>query len=185
MKVDRTEDISAMIDDELGRDSQHLIDDLLDTPSLQQRWRSYHLIRDSLQQQLPAKLDTTLASQISAKIDNEPHILAPLKKTQQAYLKPLAGLAIAASVAVLAIVVMQPNQEGKPGQGVQLASFTPANKSVSSQTLQDDAQVRQVKADTRARLNSYLVNYNEYQTKSGIQGMLPYARTVTFENNRK
>ncbi len=185
MKVDRTEDVSAMIDDELGQDSQHLIDDLLKTPSLQQRWRNYHLIRDSLQQQLPEKLDTTLAAQIAAKIEAEPHILAPVKKVQRAYLKPLAGLAIAASVAALAIVVIQPAQEGNVGQGVQLASFTPVEKSLSTQAVQDDAQIRQVRADTRARLNSYLVNYNEYQTNSGIQGMLPYARTVTYENNRK
>ncbi|NKB37000.1 MAG: hypothetical protein GKR93_07475 [Gammaproteobacteria bacterium] len=185
MNVDRTEDVSAMIDDELEQDGQHLVDDLLNTPLLRERWRSYHLIRDSLQHQLPEKLDKTLASSVAAKIDNEPHILAPVKKSQPAYLKPLAGLAIAASVAALAIVVLQPAQEGSSEQGIQVASFTPVGTPVTSQARQDDAQIRQVRAEARARLNSYLVNYNEYQTNSGIQGMLPYARTVTYENNRK
>ena len=185
MNVDRTEDVSAMIDDELEQGSQQIIDDLLKTPLLQQRWRSYHLIRDSLQNQLPEKLDVSLAEQIAVSIDKEPHILAPFKKTQAAYLKPLAGLAIAASVAALAIVLIQPAQEGAAGQGVQLAGFTPAEQISSSQAVQDEAQVRQVRANAQARLNSYLVNYNEYQTNSGIQGMLPYARTVTYENNQK
>ena len=35
--------------------------------------------------------------------------------------------------------------------------------------------------DAETRLNRYLLNYNEYRTNTGVQGMLPYVRIVTHE----
>ena len=99
----------------------------------------------------------------------------------------LAGMAIAASVAALAILVIQPQQGSDSAQGgAQLTAFAPVQDNRPTQlssVAPGGVQGRQVKANARARLNSYLVNYNEYKTNSGFQGMLPHARTVTYENN--
>ena len=187
MSIDRKEDISALMDNEQDLEGQAAIEDMLKTPQLIGTWRNYHLIRDALQHQLTAALDTKLSQRISADLEQEPHILAPTNRANIAYLKPLAGMAIAASVAALAILVIQPQQGSESGQGgAQLTAFAPSQDQRVQQlstTNPGEAQVRQVKANARARLNSYLVNYSEYQTNSGFQGMLPYARTVTYENN--
>ena len=179
-----------MIDGELGRDTQSAIDDLLQTPFLKDSWTRYHLISDSLQQQLPEAIDSDLAARVSSSIENEPFILVPETTSKNAFLKPLAGFAIAASVATMAILGIQQSEERTTVQEQQVVSFTPQN-AVNTNVAQHvslakpmEAQLRQVKANARARLNSYLVNYNEYRTNSGFQGMLPYAKTVTFENNQ-
>jgi len=190
MSDERKEKISAMIDGELGRDTQSAIDDLLQTPFLKDSWTRYHLISDSLQQQLPEAIDSDLAARVSSSIENEPFILVPEVASKNAFLKPLAGFAIAASVATMAILGIQQSEERTTVQEQQVVSFTPQN-AVNTNVAQHvslarptEAQLRQVKANARARLNSYLVNYNEYRTNSGLQGMLPYAKTVTFENNQ-
>ncbi len=100
----------------------------------------------------------------------------------------MAGFAIAASVAAIAILGIQQNNGGVEVEEQQTVSFIPQKRSSISPQLvstnsASDAQLNLVKANNRARLNSYLVNYNEQRIKSGFQGMLPYARTVTFENN--
>lgn len=190
MSDERKEKISAMIDGELGRDTQSAIDDLLQTPFLKDSWTRYHLISDSLQQQLPEAIDSDLAARVSSSIENEPFILVPEVASKNAFLKPLAGFAIAASVATMAILGIQQSEERTTVQEQQVVSFTPQN-AVNTTVAQHaslarptEAQLRQVKANARVRLNSYLVNYNEYRTNSGFQGMLPYAKTLTFENNQ-
>jgi len=190
MSAERKEKVSALVDGELVDDSQSTIDDLLGTPALQASWARYHLISDSLKGNLPEVADSGLASRISAIIRDEPAILAPQVTANNRFYKPLAGLAIAASVAAMAILGIQQNRQAAGDQDQQIISFaaqTPVNAIPVQQVALNptaEAHLRQVRANTRARLNSYLVNYNEYRTNSGLQGMLPYARTVTFENNR-
>ena len=187
MSIDRKEDISAFMDDEQDIESQAAMEAMLKTSPLSEKWRNYHLIRDTLQHQLPDKVDLELSQRINTSIEQEPHILAPVTRTNITYLKPLAGMAIAASVAALAILVIQPQQGSDSAQGgAQLTAFAPVQDNRTTQlssVAPGDVQVRQVKANARARLNSYLVNYNEYKTNSGFQGMLPHARTVTYEND--
>jgi sigma-E factor negative regulatory protein RseA len=191
MSENRKEQVSAIVDDELDSGSQSVIDDLLKTPSLKASWARYHLISDSLQHNMPEAIDTGLAARISASIQDEPTILAPRPTSNSTLIKPVAGFAIAASVAAMAILGIQQNREEGPGiQEQAVVSFTPratVNSTANQQTALNtptEAQLRQVKANTNARLNSYLVNYNEHRKNSGFQGMLPYVRTVTFENNK-
>lgn len=184
------EKVSAMVDGEVDEQDTAIVDALLNTDSLKQSWASYHLIGDSLRQNLPENVSLDLNRQISAAIASEPTILAPVKPTQNPVLKPLAGFAIAASVAIVAILGIQNNEQAEGGADVQNPSIVQNNvvnpnllQQVSSGTA-SEVQLQQARKEAQARLNSYLVNYNEYRTNKGLQGMLPYARTVTYENNR-
>ena len=191
MSEERKEYISAMVDGELDNNSESTVDNLLQSPALKGCWARYHLISDCLNKNIPESIDSGLADRISASIQNEPTVLAPRAISNRAYLKPVAGFAIAASVATMAILGIQQNNGGVELQEQQTVSFIPQKRinSVSPQLAStnsaSDAQLRLVKANSRARLNSYLVNYNEQRISSGFQGMLPYARTVTFENNEQ
>ena len=180
------ENLSALMDGELEQNADITIDALLKSSSLKSNWGNYHLIGDSLRQNLPPTLDSGLAQRISDEVKHEPTVLAPATSANR-YLKPVAGFAIAASVAVMAIIGIQQNGPAgvQPGQGDLAFNSDRGQTLISAQTVSSklsDAQLQQARANARARLNSYLVNYNEYRANAGLQGMLPYARTVTFEN---
>lgn len=187
MSEDKKEQISAMMDGELESPSVAAI---FKSGKMQSSWARYHLISDCLQHQLPESVDTGLAGRISQSIEQEPHLLAPARASKPTYIKPVAGFVIAASVATMAILGIQQNTDTSAPRNETSVAFS---SSVNSNNLPHqavatngvtEAQLRQVKDEARARMNSYLVNYSEYRTNAGLQGMLPYARTVTYENNR-
>jgi sigma-E factor negative regulatory protein RseA len=191
MSEEREECISAMLDNELDSQSEPIVDDLLRSASLKDRWARYNLISDVLNKQMPESMDFNLADRISADIQNEPTVLAPRASATQNLLKPVAGFAIAASVAAMAILGIQQNNENIETASPQTVSFTPQAKlnamplaQLVSSNSEAEAQVKLANANRRAKLNSYLVNHNESRINSGFQGMQPYVRTVTFENDK-
>lgn len=116
------ENLSAFIDGEhidsasLSRD---VLDAVRDDVDLQQRWKSYHLIRDGLRQELPANINVDVAEQVARALQSEPTILMPKKTWRDSplvssivpFAKQGGQMAIAASVAVVMIIgVQQINQ---------------------------------------------------------------------------
>ena len=188
MSEDKREQLSAMMDGELDASDASVVDALMNSDNLKSSWGRYHLVSDCLQQQLPESVDQDLAQRISDSLEAEPHILAPVSKRKSTVLKPIAGFAIAASVATVAILGIQQNDDkGAANGNIAIAANSSAIPQSLSQPVAnsvDENQLRQVKSDARARMNSYLVNYSEYRTNAGLQGMLPYARTVTYEDNK-
>ncbi len=188
MSEDKREQLSAMMDGELEAADAGIVDALVNSDNLRSSWSRYHLISDCLQQQLPEAVEKDLAQKISDSIEAEPHILAPAPSTRSTILRPVTGFAIAASVATIAILgIQQGNEKEAFNSGTTLAANTVSTPQLASQPVAstvDENQLRQVKNDARARMNSYLVNYSEYRTNAGLQGMLPYARTVTYEENK-
>ena len=188
MSEDKREQLSAMMDGELEAADAGIVDTLVNSDNLRSSWSRYHMISDCLQQQLPEAVDKDLAQKISDSIESEPHILAPSTTTRSSFLRPVAGFAIAASVATIAILgIQQGNENAAVTSGTTIAANTGNTPQLVSQPVAntvDENQLRQVKNDARARMNSYLVNYSEYRTNAGLQGMLPYARTVTYEENK-
>lgn len=185
MSEQKREQLSAFMDGELG-EMPSIADEVIRDPALGQVWKRYHLIGDIIQRNMPLCLDRDLAARISATIKGEPAIVAPFaRKPGVTILKPVAGLAIAASVAMLAIFAVRNNQgESDPLKPeIPVAQQSPIN--------QAPLPVRQVRIENTepiyqpipasSRLNSYLVNHNEYRTHSGMQGMLPYVRIVTYD----
>jgi hypothetical protein len=84
----------------------------------------------------------------------------------------LAGLAVAASVAVIAVLGVQQTRtpDAVPG-AVQVAANPPAPASTER---------AEVQAQNGNRLNAYLVNHSEYAASSGIPGISPYVRIVSY-----
>jgi len=119
--------------------------------------------------------------------------LPPNISQPRSFLKPVAGIAIAASVAAIAILGLQQNQSKQISQpNQQLVARQPE---VSTGSTQFTAQPRTVSVQAwrpelrntgaNSRLSSYLLNYNEYRTThTGMQGILPYVRIITYENDK-
>jgi len=171
MSEDRYEAVSAMADGEyLGQDAAKLGEAIAGDPEARRRWARYHLIGDALRGGLPPRLDTGFADRLRAAVTEEPAMLAPARPTRAGVLRPVAGLAIAASVAALAVVGLQQLNSGA-GEApvaarsqavlppVEVADFDPA-------------------AGAGSRLSGYLIDHVEQQGSTTVPGLVPYVRIV-------
>ncbi len=102
------ERISSLIDGEYdgALDVDSCLDHLAENKEASHRWERYHLIGDALKRNLPPVIDSQLASRVMAELENEPTVLAP-PRTNSSIGKQIAGLAVAASVATIAVLGVQ------------------------------------------------------------------------------
>ncbi len=113
-------------------------------------------------------------------------------------MKPLAGMAVAASVAVVAVTLWQfsylGNNSGKASEQIvgvdQKRNDFLANVPVQANALTVSSSVDsglRWKINNNApalqqKLNAYLVNHTEYS--NSMQGLIPQARVVGFDSQR-
>lgn len=206
--------VSALMDGELD---DLAIKKLLEDKSIKQYWQRYHIISDVLHNHTPLHTDTQLCLRISELIKDEPAILAPTTsrtaRQLQNYLKPVAGAAIAASVAAMAILGVQQYtvMTASPNQTMVVANSSPVPVNTinqpriqlqyaNSSNLRPAAQTVNyatvptvtVPVDNtamQANLNSiqmsrYILNHNEYQSGTSIHGAMPHVRLVATERRR-
>lgn len=181
------EELSALIDGEYEGNNDKVFNDLIHNQEMKETWSRYHLIGDCLREQLPEKISSQVSTYVSNTLRNEPTVLAP-QKTKHFNLKPLAGFAIAASVAMAAVFSVQHSNEANtvsPAPALAVNTTAPQAQTFSF----PDAQVLPAsvrKSDTpeevaNQRLNNYLMNHNEYRSNGSMNGILPYVRLVTIE----
>tara|TARA_R110000782_G_scaffold235939_4_gene322000 strand:+ start:1867 stop:2445 length:579 start_codon:yes stop_codon:yes gene_type:complete len=184
------EQLSALVDGEYEGNNDKAFEQLIHSQEMKNTWSRYHLIGDCLREQLPEKISVQLSSRISKALLDEPTVLAP-QKTKQFNLKPLAGFAIAASVAMAAVFTVQQSNETNSISTVPALTASTSTAIPQTQTFSfPDAQVLPAsvkKSDTpkevaNQRLNNYLMNHNEYRSNGSMNGILPYVRLVTIES---
>jgi Anti sigma-E protein RseA, N-terminal domain len=123
MNEKKLEAISALMDGEVRDGDQFALDGWTRDEDLRATWGRYHLISESMRGTLPRHMDPSLAAKIAAAIQDEPVMLAPDAPYNRPWLKPIAGMAIAASVATLAVVGIQMNRAGAPDAGLSQGSM--------------------------------------------------------------
>ena len=189
------EKLSQLMDGEVHHD---ILDKLIVDSELKQQWQRYHLIRDTLSGNSIDNKDVSLSSldfvnKVSASLESEPTILAPKRNMhRQSWVRQLSGLAIAATVATVAIIsVKQPAETTgiSTGSGdiAQVQQVVPGNSipvnqlyvPVASGVLPSQVQGKPLNSEAQSRLNYYLVNHNEYSVTAQMQGMLPYMRIIS------
>lgn len=170
------EQLSALMDSECEAVEVELaLRRLAKDADLRARWQRYHLISDAMKNNIPEMLDADFAKRISKKIAADPPPLqTSLPHLLPSWYKPVTGFALAASVALalIGLRLSQPSATLKPGT---LAAVTAP---IERRT---DAAANSV---LESRLNSYLVNHNEYASMNGVHGVLPYVRMVGYESKR-
>lgn len=118
MSKETREHLSALVDGEISRETSRFLVRRLGTDSeLRATWTRYHLVRDCLRHQDGSIAGDDLCARINRELENEQAITSsPVLPSR--WLKPVTGMAIAASVALMAVFAVGP---GLPG-GVQPAS---------------------------------------------------------------
>lgn len=189
MTNDTEERLSALIDSELSPAiTADTLSRLKQAPDLRKTWDRYHLIGDAIRGEGIRLSAEGIAESVRARVLEEPAILvSPVpfdttKKLRNRVLRPLAGAAIAASVAALA-VFMLPRLTGElPAAGpVQVVSKSPPPVSYDGQA--GTRWKNLAEPALESKLNRYLENHSEYASSGGM-GVVPYSSFVSYDTTR-
>lgn len=195
------EQLSALCDDELGRDEYALaLRRLGRDGEARARLARYHLIRDSLHGNLPPRGAGTLAARVAAALEQEPPLQAS-RRLGAGWLKPVAGAAVAATVALAALLLVPSGGPPQPG-GSALQAGSPQHARLAGAEL--PAASLQVRSDrnrgtqlvsssaqgwdrlepaARQRLRGLLVNHSEQSSTGRLGGVLNYVRIAGHERS--
>ncbi|MDX1252715.1 MAG: sigma-E factor negative regulatory protein [Gammaproteobacteria bacterium] len=181
------EKISAFMDGDLtAHEARQVIEEMKRSPVSRVCWGRYHLIGDALKNNLPSTIQHDLAARISQVIEAEPVLpitFAPRKKTTviSSFFKPLAGLAVAASVAAVAVVSFDMGGASSTAQVQTMAAAPPPVLAVNHPPAALVAAPLVVdEAEAQSRLENYLVNHSQYSTSVVVQ---PAVRMVGYAPN--
>jgi sigma-E factor negative regulatory protein RseA len=193
------EKISAYIDDALNVDE---IESLLgEAESAEQTDKHfsvatrYHMVGDALRGELSDASMVDVSAQVREALHNESmdavESAKPVKRSApsesrfsfaawlESFARPLTGMAVAASVAVLMVVTVV--QMESPQSGQQLASSPdnlPAATLVANKQPVNDSSSKEQQA---AEFDTYLTEHAEFAAQDTLQGRIPYVRAVSYE----
>jgi negative regulator of sigma E activity len=100
------------------------------------------------------------------------------------WLRSAGGIAVAASVAAVLVLVVTTTGVQSPTSGPVVASEDAANQAgqvVATLPAMSQRVVIPVNDDVRPNLNSYINAHSEFAAQDTAQGRMPYARAVTYE----
>ena len=169
MNENSKERISALLDDETSLSD---VSGLSTDEAAKALFGRYAMIGEAIRGNAPDDIGDRLLKGVQADLAVEPVPLAPKRKS--VVWKPIAGLALAASVATVAILGLR--AVDGPTQPDLVAEQAVQPSSASNRWDVEQPAVE-------AKLNEYLVNHSEY-TGYGVQGMLPYARIVSYDSSQ-
>jgi negative regulator of sigma E activity len=176
--------LSAFIDGELPKHEIELLFKRLDgNAELRATLARYTLIGESLRTRSAEGPSRTFAERVRAAVRESGPLAAGSARAaslpQWRWLKPVAGMAVAATVAAVAIVGLQRMQDPMIDQAPQIASSTsaPAVVVVDEPTAVSPAYVVPTPASApsvvnAARLTNYVVAHSEYSSPLGRRSVL-------------
>ena len=166
--ADSSEYVSRLVDGDL---EEALVDEVLDilerNPQSRQCWERYHLISDAFRNHLSVAVDPLLATRVRNAVEAEEMPRAPLWIPVA---RQLAGLAMAASIAAVAVLGVYRFTHQADSGTMRLADA----KQTSSATSVRPVQVQAVDP----KLQDYLIDHSAQASASGMPGLLPYVRLV-------
>ncbi len=184
MSKESLEHLSSLMDGEITREAGLFLTRRLSSDEeMCETWERYHLIRDCIRQPGSTQFVSGMSVKLNASLDAEelPSV-SPWRSRR--WLKPVSGLAIAASVAMVAIVVTAPQQGELPGSG-EMALSAPVNQPFVSPNNLPVAPVTQAASYTPQsqqvdsnRLNAYLLRHNQMAKTAGRQGFVSFVPIV-------
>lgn len=176
MSKESLEHLSSLMDGELSRESGLFLTRRLSSDEkMCGKWERYHLMRDCIRQPGSKQVVTGLSVGLKASLEAEDSPAAS-SWVNNRWLKPLSGLAIAASVAMVAIVATAP--QPVPIQGaediVQEAEIQPF-VSPNSLPLSPRSQAASFESN---RLTAKLLRHNQMARTAGRQGFVSFVPIV-------
>jgi sigma-E factor negative regulatory protein RseA len=166
------EQISVLLDGE-GNDleRERALRALGTDAALRGTWERYHLASAAIRRELEVMVSPGLADRIHERLQHEAQENTARRSLSPRVLKFTAGLAIAASVATVAILNLPPLVSPSAVSVARIASSPATGKSTV-------AEARQTPRDQQNALNPYLVQHGEFTPAAGMNGLLSYVRVI-------
>jgi negative regulator of sigma E activity len=193
--------------DEFSSDEQSraVLDEIEGDVNLQYYMRRYQMIGQVMRHELPRQINTDFSANVKAEINQIENSTTADNTSVSiesrgslwtwAVMKPFAGMAIAASVAMVSITLWQSsNLNSSPEQAndqivtvdqqkIELLASQPVQtNAVTVSTSLDNGMRWKINNNAPAlqrKLNAYLVNHTEYS--NSMQGLIPQARVAGFD----
>ncbi|MES9872717.1 MAG: sigma-E factor negative regulatory protein [Candidatus Sedimenticola sp. 6PFRAG7] len=185
------EQLSALLDDELSPEqAADTLSRLRENDELRAAWDRYHLIGDVMRGESVRVSTADVADPVRTSLEDEPAIVAVRKPNQDSkmpgkatvrWVKPAAGAALAASVAVVAVMLSPQVEQIIPGNETIVAT---APTQISYPRQNGTRWKNLNRPEVESKLNRYLVDHSEYASSGGMSGVLPYASFVTYDAKR-
>lgn len=168
------EHLSCLMDGEIDRKAQQFLLRRLSTdPELGARWQRYHLVRSCLHQEMGQGV--AIVERVALAVDAEAE--PPVVRTVPGWLRPVAGGAIAACVALVAVVGINQNLsrqgplESSGDQPGFVSQPTPLDRSFSRQAV--PVNYSEVSPADRQRINTYVLRHHQAVGGSGFASFVP------------
>lgn len=183
MTVNQNELLSALVDGELqGKELDDALQLVNISEQARQQLQQYQYASDVLHGRRVQNVD--LVSRISESLKDEAEFstVAGIKETAKIltfpkqFWKQAASLAVAASVGALAVVGVMNQPENQLVPNVQTAHVE--IETTPMVVAKTSARWTVGEQEVEERLNSYLVDHNEY---AGASGVFSYARVVSYD----
>ena len=183
MSKESLEHLSSLMDGELSNEAgSFLTRRLFSNEEMCGSWERYHLIRDCIRQPGSKQVVTGFSARVSATLETEEVPTVSAWRTNR-WLKPVSGLAIAASVALVAILVTAPQPGQVPGEVDATLATQGAQPFISPNTLarspvSQAASYAPAQQANSNRLNAYLLRHNQMARTAGRQGFVSFVPIV-------
>lgn len=195
---EKLESVSNLIDDSV-RNPSDVVDFLLEDTEAQKLWETGHDLKHLLHEPRGVLASSGFAQRISEKIQEEPSLLVhstvDIKQSRQPVwlnkiLKPVAGFAVAATVAAVAVFGVGGQQSVGAPSGLSIADAQPptivSNPAIVPVTFTGDYDHRTYwqgsDQATSQELNRYLATHLEHSNPGGFQSVMPYVRVVGYDD---
>jgi sigma-E factor negative regulatory protein RseA len=179
MSKETREHLSALVDGEINREtSRFLVRRLGADEELRATWTRYHLIRDCLRHQDGSIAGDDLCSRVSRALENEQPVKAA-RLHPASWLKPVAGLAIAASVALMAVVAVGPGMPGASQATSEVASEVRSETFVSPSGFDLAPSSSEASfTGTNAKMNAYMLRHYQAAGTTAGKGFVTFVPIV-------
>lgn len=200
---EKLEQISALLDGELDN-AQPTIDYLLNDKNARDAWQSMHLAKDIAHNSVERQASADFSARVMLALESEPTVLVPEARRKVAVaakggtatvlpiLRPISGLAIAASVAAVTIFSFDHLGAGQPQvTGAAVATIVPSVRPAptivpvvftGTYDASDRTYWQGSDEAMQDELNRYLVDHTEHSNPGGYQSMVPYVRVAGYDN---
>lgn len=182
MNIESREHLSCLMDGEISRETgRFLVRRLGGDEELCATWARYHVVRDCLRRADQGVLGEGLSRRVRLALEREAPPAAA-RRSLPSWIKPLTGMAVAASVALMAIVAVGPGRQAVPDPAAGLAGGTPAETFTSPQSLTPSPISRQASLSGGqagdGRMNAYLLRHYQATGSTGGKGFVTFVPIV-------
>lgn len=189
MNTEPRENLSSFMDGEVDKAAgSFLVRRLANDQVLRATWERYHVIRDCLRQQDAHLVREDLCSRVRQAIDledSQPTIASQPRN----WVKSMAGVAIAASVAMFAIVAVGPGQQPGPDAASQAPALAVQAESFVSPNMGNVVPASQPvnlggqHASEREKAKAYLLRHYQLTGDGAGQGFVALVPIVVTGEN--